>query len=326
MNDLQDSPTASPAFRDRTTGLVVFGILEILCGCVAALMAPLVVFGRVLAKRVSEAPFMWRTTLFAVAMYIGLAAFLIWLGIGSIRRRRWARSLSLVLGWSWLVVGAISTGVVGLVVPGATGSHVVGILAVTLAVLACPMILVPGALVFFYRSPDVKATCDASQPYASWTDACPLPVLGAALWLTFGAATYLLTAASGQAVLPVVATVLVGLPAALASAPLAAVWLYAAWSLYRLRWTGWWLAVVCSVFAALGGAITYMRVDLLDVYRRMGYSEQQLAAMRLSPITSGPGLAVSLTLVCLLTLAYLLWIRKYFPAPGKEASGPGGTL
>jgi hypothetical protein len=40
-----------------------------------------------------------------------LAVALIWLGIGSIKARRWARALLLIFSWSWLVMGVCMTAV-----------------------------------------------------------------------------------------------------------------------------------------------------------------------------------------------------------------------
>ena len=41
-----DNQTAGGSdFKDRTTGLIVFGILEIIFGAFCALMAPLMIFG-----------------------------------------------------------------------------------------------------------------------------------------------------------------------------------------------------------------------------------------------------------------------------------------
>src|SRR5438876_987340 len=58
---MNGTPVASTApasleFKDRRTGLIVFGILEILLGGLAALMIPLMVFGQVLAAKANQEP------------------------------------------------------------------------------------------------------------------------------------------------------------------------------------------------------------------------------------------------------------------------------
>src|SRR6185503_5809038 len=43
--------------------------------------------------------------LMGMILYAGVAALMITLGIGSIRRRRWVRPVLLVLAWIWLISG-----------------------------------------------------------------------------------------------------------------------------------------------------------------------------------------------------------------------------
>ena len=44
---MNDAPVLAPptAFKDRSTGLIVFGILGILLGCFCALLVPMMVLG-----------------------------------------------------------------------------------------------------------------------------------------------------------------------------------------------------------------------------------------------------------------------------------------
>ena len=141
---------AAPAgHRDRRVGLSVFGVLEILCGGLCALLVPLMVFGQVMSQRMTGAPPQWGQLLAVFGMYGFLAVALVWLGIGSIRRRRWARALSLILGRSWLLVGSIAVVAMALVIPSTAsqfpsgGPPPVVLLVVILLVTGCPMVLVP---------------------------------------------------------------------------------------------------------------------------------------------------------------------------------------
>ena len=40
----------SPAFKERRTGLIIFGILMIILGCFVALMVPLILLGQLIAQ------------------------------------------------------------------------------------------------------------------------------------------------------------------------------------------------------------------------------------------------------------------------------------
>ena len=80
-------------YKDRSAGLIVFGILTILLGCLAGLFVPLMLVGQAASARATSAPAPLSAILPAVLLYGILAVALVWLGIGSIMARRWARAL-----------------------------------------------------------------------------------------------------------------------------------------------------------------------------------------------------------------------------------------
>src|SRR5271156_3567557 len=93
-------------FHDRKTGLIIFGVLLILLGCGAGMLVPLMLLGAMLpvhAAGVEPTPI--RLLLPGVFVYLLLAVAFIWLGIGSLLCRRWARALALIIAWTWLLSG-----------------------------------------------------------------------------------------------------------------------------------------------------------------------------------------------------------------------------
>ena len=95
-----DSPLK---FDDRSLGLVIFGVIEILIGAFFVLLVPLSLAAASLAGT-ADLP----ATVSAMFLYTVVAAVFIWLGVGSIRARRWACELTLSLSWIWLVTGICS--------------------------------------------------------------------------------------------------------------------------------------------------------------------------------------------------------------------------
>jgi hypothetical protein len=82
-----DSPAlpAPTEFKDRSTGLILFGILGILLGCLCALLVPMMVLEQIMsAKTMGGAPNLRMTTP-GMMMYALLAVTFIWLGIRSTR-------------------------------------------------------------------------------------------------------------------------------------------------------------------------------------------------------------------------------------------------
>src|SRR6185312_10267534 len=205
-------PIMPEPYKDRSTGLMIFGILTLLLGCLSALFVPMMIVGRLAAPAGSQAPL--SSIMPAVLIYGILAVALIWLGIGSITARRWARALLLIFSWSWLVMGIMTCAIMILILPKVIAnikssapadhpvpSEVVTTMAITMAFFfAVIFIAMPAVWTFFYSSRHVKATCDARDPVVRWTDACPLPVLGVSIWLAFSAPMLLMTPLAGRGV------------------------------------------------------------------------------------------------------------------------------
>ena len=314
-------PPALPDFRDRRTGLTVIGALTILLGGLVAMMVPLMVFGQAMAPASGGSQ---SAILPAVAMYGGLAAALIWLGIGSLFARRWARALLLILGWSGLVLGIVMVPATVLMLPDAmragqpAGSPPLptgvlqGVLVFTVLVLGFFFIVIPGIWVLFYGSRHVKSTCEARNSHPSWTDTCPLPVLALSLWLAAAIPSMLLTPLFYRAVLPFFGVFLSGGAGAVSYLVLAAVWAVAAWWIYRLDSRGWWLTLFAIVVFAASNFLTYSRQDISTLYELMGLPPAQIEQMGKMPILSGAGMKWMTSAMLIPFLVYLLAIRRYF--------------
>ncbi len=324
MNTNETAPVKpAPVYKDRRMALKVFGIAEILLGALVGLMVPFMILGMALAARTEPEAVNVRIIAPSVALYAGAAVALIWLGIGSIKARRWARAITLVVGWFWLVVGVTSLIVTAVVMPqvlqdSANGAPGVGreaqvvAMVVSFGILFVGFVLIPGILVAFYQSPHVKATCEVLNPRPCWTDACPLPVLGLSLVLWAGASMMLLMPLTGMCVLPVFGGFVGGWPAGAAFLLLGMVWAVAGWAVYRMRVAGWWVGVACVVVFGVSAAVTFARVDLLEMYRLMGYTETQLDMIRRSAFLRGTTMVFMSLAGAVPWLLYLLWVRRYF--------------
>src|SRR5438046_2393961 len=100
-----ESVPPSVSYKDRSMGLIIFGILTILLGCLAGLFVPLMLLGQAASAKATGASAPISAILPAMFIYGILAVALVWLGIGSIQARRWARALLLIFSWSWLIMG-----------------------------------------------------------------------------------------------------------------------------------------------------------------------------------------------------------------------------
>jgi hypothetical protein len=315
-----------PNFKDRRTGLIVFGILEMLLGGLAALMVPLMIVGQLMASRATQEPLPLRQIIPGMAFYLMLAAVLIGLGIGSLKCRRWARALSLIVAWSWLAMGVLTVGLMAFMLPsvlktaqppgqGLPESALAVVMVISLLFTSLLMVVVPGVLVVFYQSRHVKATCESRNPSAVWTDACPLPVLGLSLWLWLCAVTMLALPLSTHGVVPAFGTLLSGFVGSLCCWVVAGLWGYCGWAVYRLRAAGWWVVLVSVCVMAISAWITFSRIDLMEMYRQMGYSERQIEMMKQFSFIQNPRMAYFSVAGVVPMVGLLLWVKRYFRSP-----------
>jgi len=322
---VESTPAPIP-YKDRSTGLTVFGILTILLGGLAGLFVPLLLVGQALSAKTTGAPATLSTILPTIFVYGILAVALVWLGVGSIMARRWARALLLIFSWSWLIVGVLVSVFMGIVMPkmlanlpasGTTNrpampsAAIAGMMVGMFLVFGVIFVVLPAIWTFFYHSRHVKATCETRDPVTRWTDACPLPVLGFCLWLAFSVPSMLITPLTGHAVIPFFGIFLTDVPGTMLYLAIAALWSYAAWSLYKLKRLGWWLILISWCLFVTSAFLTFARHDLMEMYRLMGYPKEQIEQMQKSSLLIGSSMTWLMRLTLLPFLGYLLFIRRY---------------
>ncbi|WP_339908431.1 hypothetical protein [Symmachiella dynata] len=317
-----DQTVVSPQFEDRSTGLIVFGILQIIMGCCTAMLVPFVLMST-LGNPASGVPTTARMMIPAIGMYGMMAVVLIWLGVGSILARRWARALNLVLAWMWFAMGLVTLIMMCFVMPNMFSVAAQGqklppqamIFAQVsmMATMGCFYVILPGIFITFYQSKHVKATCDFKDPYPRWTDKCPLPVLSLSLILASGALSMPLSISYGG-VLPLFGFLLKGVPGALAYLAFAPLFAYLAWATYKLKMSAWWTTFVMYSLFVLSGLVTFSRISMLDFYRAMDMPEEQLKIIEKSGMFEGMNMPLIGGLGLVVVVAYMLWVRRYFVA------------
>lgn len=332
-------------FNDRSTGLWIYGIVEIILGGVAALMIPFMLLGAAFSRQVAGGPMPAGSYVNGICSYALVAALLVTLGVGSIRARRWAWALNLILSWVWLIIGVVATVALTVLMPPIFAASFrqaaaqtpnapplpTGVLAVILTFvivfLSIFFVVLPIAFLLFYRRKDVEETCKRRDPVERWTDRCPLPVLAVSLLLGFGA-VYCLLMAVTTPLMPFFGRYLTGMAGAVVLVALAGIDVFLAYALYRLRLAGWWLAVSALVLRLISAILTFRRADLMQAYSKMGWSETRVQQMSANPAFRGGTIVLWWSVVAmLLFLGYMLWIKRYFHGRSFHGSAvPGGAV
>jgi hypothetical protein len=320
---------AAPAYRDRSTLLTVFGVVQIVMGLFTLLLVPFVLLTVFIARKSPMGAMPPGYYVLSIASYTLVAAVMIGLGVGSVKARRWGRDLTLVASWLWLVYGAVTLVMMTVVLPSSMlagfkaasannpqatalpAGFAAVIATLIIAFFAVFMVVLPILFVVFYAREDVKETCRHRDPTPRWTERLPLPVLAASIIFGIGALYYLLLSFTIPLV-PFFGKYLTGLPAGVACLVLAALDVVLAVLLFRRMATGWWIAVAAILLRAAAIAFTFRRANLLEAYSRMGWSSQQLQMMEANPMYRSGGFLWFGVAFLLIFLGYLLWIRRYF--------------
>lgn len=327
-----ESDAGGQGFKDRKTGLIVFGIFEIITGAYCASLIPLMMLGMVLSVTMGRGDvptISARTMVPGLVFYALLATWFVWMGIGSIRARRWARAIVLVTSWIWLVGGIFGLVFLLVFLPGmfdqmgrngpasgqlpAVAKYLVIVFSLLFSVVL--YIIIPVALILFYGSKHTKATCERRDPHVRWTDKCPLPVLALSLMFGYCSACIPFTGFYGWAI-PFFGSILSGFPGAGVALVASLLFGYSAWGMYRLKPIAWWGAVLVVITLGASACITFSRVSLIELYERMEFPAEQLAMMKEFSFLQTPWMAVTCGFWVVGALLYLLFTKRYF-APNR---------
>jgi len=310
-------------YRDCSRRLALLGSLAILVGAGSILFALLHLVLPLLPLSTPEdhAAGGPRGLLMGFLVFALIGALFVWVGVGSLRRRRWVQPTMLVFAWTWLIAGAIGLlmvyGMLDDLVILATAEmpelppEVVTATEIIVLGLACIVgVILPAAFVLAYRNEDVRRTCEAHDPAPGWTDRCPLRVLGLSVGLGLAALLFLPTALVPVA--PVFGSIWTGWKGAVAIVVFSGLAGWMAAETYRVRWRGWWGTTILLVVAGISVVLTFLRVPTVELYRTMGYPERHLARLGGSADWSRQLIVWGTIVISVLSVVYMLVIRKHF--------------
>jgi MFS family permease len=326
----------APQYKDRSTGLVIFGVMQIILGLLAALMVPFAALGALMSNLAPGMAMRPGRYISGIASYAFISAVLLALGIGSVQTKRWARALTLVLSWYGLVSGALITVLLTAALPVAMRSALqaqhnvsgtppenisTGVMAVVVTMIivfaAFFLIVVPIAFIVFYSRQDVADTCRFQDPVERWTDRTPLPVLGASVVLSIQAVYLLLTGLSTP-LFPFFGRYLHGVPGFTGFILVAALDAYLAVGMFRLKTVAWWIAIVTAPIRLFSMAITYARVDMMQTYSRMGLSDEQLRVLNGNPLFHSHAILWWSLISMVILYGYIVWLKRYYKTPSAR--------
>ncbi len=314
--------TGEGGHRDRGLRLRLFGVLTIVAGVGSVGLGLSHFTLPLLAESIPDFRLSATQLTTGVITFVAIGLTLIACGRGSLHERRWTRPAMLTVGWSWLFVGIASVGFVvsnldDLTILAGSGMADQSPEIETLIrwILMLPSvgfgIVAPLAILWAYADRDVLATCRARHPQPDWSDRCPSTVLVLALALGFAGLLSFPTAL--RPVVPWFGGLLTGIGGSAAALATGAFFVWLGWALFRLKRAAWWAAVISAVIIGVSVTWTLLLTPRAAWYRALDYPQKQIDLL----LASGeppkwPAVAATIAFT-LLTLAYLVSIRKHFP-------------
>ncbi len=328
QENLNEQPEAP--FKERKGWLTFFGIVEILLGGFCLIFAAFSLLGMLMASQSREfmaAGAKPSSMITIFVLYLLISILFIWLGIGSIGFKRWARSLSLLVGWYWLIPGIIMFIFFLFFFPGSLGQLPVQdeqqavilkiILGIVLVFFFLFFILLPAAFILFYRSRNVKMTVEKYDPVARWTDKAPLPVI--ALSITFSyMGLYLFSLISYNWMMPFFGILLDGTAGMLFVLGNIALCFYLGFRLFQLKTNALKLAIAYWAIMIISFLLTFRQYDIFDMYSRFGMPQETIAQVRYMFPSLNSTILFLVFGGIVFAAGYFWYVRRFFSTSGEE--------
>jgi len=145
-----------------------------------------------------------------------------------------------------------------------------------------------------------------------------MPVLALSIMLAVGVVSMSSAMAYGF-VIPLFGVFISGAAGAVVILLIALVLAYLAWGTYRLQMAAWWATLLLAIVGTLNMVVTFSRVDLMQMYEKMGMPADQLEMIRKMGMVEtmsqwGPWMNLAGGAAW---LGYLLYVRRYFVRGGR---------
>jgi len=334
--------------RNNRTGLIAWGVIFIVIGCISALIGLLSIASALAMSAIPTRPGMpmphidAHTIISASALYLFTAAILISFGIGSCLSRRWVRPLIIITTVICIFSGFL--GVITMVLQAVTGKFSAGgFTAITTTPAGAPavpqgailmamivgavfaflaMVLFPVAVLYFYAKSSTREKLLALDPAPNWTDRLPVPALGWAIGCLFFGISMLLATLNGFSIF--FNHLLIGPPAVIQLVVTGLLLILSALLCYTHPHTGWRLTFIIATLLALSSIVYAIAGDPAELQQ---YMAAKLAAYGLRQSTP-PGYlgAFSLRTGGLLyycsAFAYGIYVRRFFTPTEKSIPTP----
>ncbi len=303
--------------QDRSRILALIGVPLLLLGLGCAVLGPVEMYcfylfsdgGPFYYEGFGFGSFMFGNITWQIIGYYLIAILCIPLGYAHLKTRRWARTVALTLLYSWLVLGVPLICVFLFILFSSKDlSLVVALFAI--ALMALSYLLVPGLLIRFYQSRDVRWTFEMRDPNSYWIEQQPLPILVLSTLLVFYA-IILHVPIFFRGMFPLFGTWLSGMEGivviTIAILSLACL----TWGVLRRRAWAWWGSLVYLGLLAFSSVLTLTLSSLDEILVILSFPPTEMEAFQAVPL-QGIHFAPLIGLPLLLTVGVIILSKRHF--------------
>ncbi|HEY0007803.1 MAG TPA: hypothetical protein VGB55_03680 [Tepidisphaeraceae bacterium] len=313
-------------FPDRTTRLLVVGIVLLLVGLCFGCMTAVMPVALATARMQNQPPMATSQVILAMVLYGALTVLGIAVGYGAIVKRRWSRPLGMIVSSHWLVGGILMliALIAALVVnkgtfPTAANAPVPAGAQMWMAIGALGFTILfaiglPLTILLLLKPHDVQQTLEYYDATPRWTDRVPLPILGLALTLLAYGLFLLYGGAAG--VFSFFGKVLTGLPALAAASAFGLAFLAAGHWVFRLQMRGWQIGFWANILLSLSLLVSALTIDPAAYYGAMGLTPEQVELLARQGTSNKFVILVTPLLLGIGFSIYMLRLRR----PLREAA------
>lgn len=303
-------------YKDRSPALAAIGILLLLVGIAAALLGPAEMYcfylfsedGPFHYEGFGFGSFMFGNIACQIMGYYSIAMLCIPLGYGHLHVRRWARTLSVTLLWFWLVVGMPLVIVFFFILVASKDLSPVAVL-IAAVLLALSYLAIPGLLIRFYRSQNVRLTFETKDPKSYGIERLPMPMLVlCALYLFYAIVLHMPIFFNGM--FPFFGVFLFDLQGILLLDVSIVLLVGLIWGTLKLRTWAWWGALIYFGLMAFSSILTFLKSSYLDILSGMRFPPTEMEALDGVPL-QGFHLAMFFGIPLLATLGVIILSKRH---------------
>jgi len=304
--------------------LRIIGLFLILVGLVAAYYGPLEIYvfylfskgGRFHYDGFGVGSFWFATLVVQNIGYYVIAAICLPIGIGHLKFRRWALTLTQLYIWFWLGSGILLAANLISLIPQAfeleLSQNLIHTRLIIIGVIGLiGLILFPALAIWFYNRVKVRSIFEKHDPNTYWTESYPLPLL--ALLLIFAIMILIMhIAIFFQAIFPLFGQIILGRQSVYLISFCILILGILTIGIIRLKIWAWWGSLVYLLTLSISSLITFSRNSFYEIILMMDLPSYEMDFLNKLVILNDFHLVGVVAVPLLVAICLLIYSKQYF--------------